>query len=153
MTLVFAEERFEDCQPSLARLLNQHWEEVALNHNEVSLDPDWPRYYALAAAGALHCITIRNSEGVLVGYHVAVKGGHMHYKSTIHLITDVYYVVPEYREGMVLLRLLRFVEKCARAMGVKKLFTATKLHLDMGAVFERAKYRETERLYAKILRD
>lgn len=153
MTIVFAVERFQDFQPSLAKLIDQHWCEVALNHNEVPLDPDWDRYNAMSDAGVLHCVTIRDEYGSLKGYHLGIKGGHLHYKSTLHLVTDVYYVVPEWRSGFVLLKLLRYVEKCARDMGVRKLFTATKLHLDMGAVFERAKYRETERLYAKILRD
>lgn len=152
MTIVFAVEVWKKAQPEVAKLIEAHWREVALNHKDVPLDPDWREYQRLADAGVLHTITAR-VNGFMVGYHLAMVTPHLHYASTRHLITDVYYISPPFRNGWTLLRLLKFVEKSARALNVKKLFTATKLHIDMGKVFERAGYTETERLYAKILRD
>ena len=36
-------------------------------------------------------------------------------------------------------------------IGVRKIFTATKLHMDQGPLFERLGYRPVERMYAKLL--
>lgn len=152
MTIVYAVEPWLTCQNEIKPLLRKHWLEVALNHDDVPLDPAWPKYTEMALANTLHVITMR-VNGTLIGYHIAIITPHLHYASTSHMITDVYFVDKPFRSGFVLLRLLRYVEKCARACGVKKLFSATKLHIDMGSVFKRAGYNEVERLYAKIIRD
>lgn len=131
-------------------LLPQHWEEIALDRAKVPLDVDWPRYDALAAAGALHCVTARE-DGRLIGYHVAIVSGHLHYASTLHGFTDVYFLLPEARAGRTGLRLFQEVERQMRALGVKKLFTGTKLHLDQSRLLEHLGYRRTEYLYTKLI--
>jgi N-acetylglutamate synthase-like GNAT family acetyltransferase len=75
----------------------------------------------------------------------------MHYLSTLHGITDVYWIAPAYRTGRTGLRMFQAVERELKKLGVRKLFTATKLHLDQGALFEFLGYKPTERLYAKLI--
>lgn len=128
----------------------EHWKEVALNHAEVPLDVAWDRYNALDDAGALHVLTARR-DGVLVGYHIAIVTAHLHYASTLHGITDVYWIAPAYRTGRTGLRMFQAVERELKKLGVRKLFTATKLHLDQGALFEYMGYKPVERLYAKLI--
>lgn len=147
---VFAVERWRDVRPEMLPLLQRHWREVALNHAAVPLDIDEERYADLDEAGALHILTARR-DGALIGYHVAIISGHLHYKSTLHGITDVYWIAPECRHGVTGMRMFQRVEAELKALGVRKLFTATKLHMDQGPLFERLGYHPVERLYAKII--
>lgn len=147
---VYSVERWAALKPEMLPLLVEHWKEIALNHAEVPLDIDHERYDALDEAGVLHIVTARE-DGVLIGYHVAIVSTHLHYKSTLHGITDVYYIAPAKRQGFTGIRLFQTVEKELKTLGVKKLFTGTKLHLDLGRMFERLGYKPVERLYAKII--
>lgn len=150
VTTVYAVERWRDLKREMQPLLVRHWHEVALNHAEVPLDIDFERYDALCDAGALHIVTVRRG-GLLIGYHVAIVGGHLHYKSTLHGITDVYWIAPECRHGVTAMRMFQAVERELKAVGVRKLFTATKLHMDQGPLFERLGYKPVERLYARLI--
>jgi hypothetical protein len=152
MNVVFRPENLRNVQPEMAPLLRAHWEEIALDHDAVPLDPDWPRYMALTDAGCLSMVTARvGPGGPLVGYHVAIIGGHLHYGSTRHGITDVYYLSPEHRKGFTGIRLFKAVDEEMKRLGVTKRITGTKVHLNMGPVLERLGYRLTEHVYTKIL--
>jgi len=148
----YAVERWKDIRAEMIPMLTRHWKEVALNHAAVPLDIDEAKYRQLDEAGALHIVTARQ-EKELIGYHVAIVSTHLHYASTLHGITDVYWIAPEKRHGWTALRMFQRVEKELEALGVKKLFTATKLHLDQGGLFEHLGYKPVERLYAKMIGD
>ena len=150
--ITFKVEKWRELYPELSLLLPKHWEEIAISHKEVPLDVDYDKYAELCDTGILHILTARD-DTKLIGYHVAMICGHIHYKSTLHGITDVYYVLPEYRGRMVGVRLFKEVELSMRERGVVKLYTGTKIHHDMGRLFERLGYHETERLYTKLLVD
>ena len=147
---VYAVERWRDLRAEMLPLLVRHWREVALNHADVPLDIDEARYRSLDESGALHILTARQT-GELIGYHVAIVATHLHYASTLHGITDVYWIAPEKRHGTTALRMFQRVELELKARGVEKLFTATKLHFDQGRLFEHLGYKAVERLYAKLI--
>lgn len=147
---VYAVEDWMDVKDEMVPLWERHWKEVALNHADVPLDVDHERYDAISSAGGLHVLTVRRG-GRLIGYHIAMVTGHLHYKSTLHGITDVYWIAPECRHGVTAVRLFQAVERELAKLGVRKLFTATKLHLDQGTLFEHLGYKPVERLYAKII--
>jgi len=147
---VYAVERWKALRLEMLPMLVQHWKEVALNHADVPLDIDHERYDALDESGALHIVTVR-SNGALIGYHVAIISGHLHYAKTLHGVTDVYWVHPAHRKGFTGIRLFKRVEEEMRGLGVKKLFTGTKVHLDMSKLFERLGYTRVEYLYAKLV--
>lgn len=147
---VYAVERWRDLRAEMLPLLVRHWREVALNHADVPLDIDEAGYKRLDDCGSLHIVTVRR-DGLLIGYHVAIVTPHLHYASTLHGITDVYWIAPECRHGVTAMRMFQCVERELKKLGVKKLFTATKLHLDQGPLFERLGYRPVERLYGKII--
>ena len=147
---VYAVESWGDFHREAMSLFIRHWREIAINQAEVPLDIDWERYAALDKVKALHVLTARRN-GLLIGYHIAFITGHMHYKSTLHGFTDVYYIAPECRHGVTGMRLFQAVERELKAIGVRKLFTATKLHLDQGSLFERLGYKPTERVYTKLI--
>ncbi|MET3133628.1 hypothetical protein AAKU55_003918 [Oxalobacteraceae bacterium GrIS 1.11] len=151
-TIRFQVEKWRDALPDMEPILVQHWHEIALGHDKVPLDIARERYQSLCDAGALHVVTARK-DGAMVGYHVAIVSGHLHYLSTPHAITDVYFILPAYRRGFTGIRLFRFVEAAMRTLGVKKLVTGTKLHLDMGAILRWLGYSATETVYTKYIGD
>lgn len=152
MSVSFAVESWRTAGPEMEPILVKHWHEIALGHDKVPLDIARDRYNELCDSGALHIVTAR-ADGQLVGYHVAIVAGHLHYASTLHAITDVYFVLPEYRQGFTGIRMFRFVEAAMRKRGVKKIITGTKLHLDIGPVLRRLGFGPTETVYTKYIGD
>lgn len=150
MSTVYAVERWRDIKVEMMPLLVRHWYEVALNHEDVPLDIDEGKYDEMDAKWMLQIVTVRRDR-VLIGYHVAIIMSHLHYKSTLHGITDVYFIAPEYRHGITAMRMFQVVETKLAACGVKKMVTGVKLHLDQGPLFERLGYRAVERQYSKII--
>ena len=59
--------------------------------------------------------------------------------------------VPEARAGRVVLNLLRFAEAGLAALGVRKVYYHVKRERDFGRLLERLAYRDSERMYAKVL--
>jgi L-amino acid N-acyltransferase YncA len=151
-TVTFHVESMRSIHQEMQPLLHDHWNEIALDHHEVPLDPDWHRYFELDDKGSLSVLAAR-SEGELVGYHIAVISPHLHYKGTLHGITDVYYLKPGFRQGFTGIKMFKAVNEEMKRRGVVKLITGTKLHHDMGRIFERLGYRETERVFTKIVGD
>lgn len=152
MTVHFQTEKWRDALPEMEPILVKHWREIALGHDKVPLDIARDRYQHLCDEGLLHVVTARDND-VLVGYHVAIVSGHLHYESTLHAITDVYFIVPKYRLGFTGIRMFRYIEAEMRKRGVKKLITATKLHLNIGKVLSWLGFAPTETVYTKYIGD
>lgn len=149
--IAYAVEKWRDVLPEMEPILYRHWLEIALGHDKVPLDIARDKYQALCDAGILHVVTVRQ-DGELVGYHVGMIQGHLHYRSTLHGITDVYYLSPAHRKGRTGIRMFQFVEAEMRKLGVKKLFTGCKLHTadgKSGKLFEYLGYNKTEELFTK----
>jgi len=136
----------------MSALWPTHWEEVATNRDKIKLNLDFDSYAQYARSGALH-IVIARDQGKIIGYHASIIRPHLHYLNSLSAFTDVYYIDKEYRKGYVGIKLFRFVEESLRARGVQKMFTGTKLSLDMGKLFEFLGWTETERLYTKYIGD
>jgi hypothetical protein len=123
-----------------------------MNRDKIKLEPNMEMYQALDDSGQLHVLTCRK-DGQVIGYHVSIVRPHLHYKSSLSAFTDMYFVKKEHRKGMVGVKIFIEAEKSLKARGVEKLFTGTKLSLDMGKIFERLGWVETERLYTKYIGD
>jgi len=60
----------------------------------------------------------RRAQGRRHGrYHVAIVSGHLHYLSTMHAITDVYFLLPAYRKGFAVIRLFQCIEAAMSELG------------------------------------
>ena len=148
--VTYAVEDWFAVKDEMAHLWPLHWAEVAMNRDQIALDPDFDTYAAFANAGMLHIVVARK-DGEVIGYHFSVVRPHLHYRQSLSAFTDIYFIAPAYRVGRVPLRLFEFVEKTLRDKGVQKMFTGTKLSLDAGPLFEKMGWAETERLYTKFL--
>lgn len=144
----YQEERLEDVREEIIPLLALHWEDVALNKEDIILDPNWPVYDFMDAHNALHITTARQ-QGVLVGYAVYLISSWLHYKDRLLADGDIFWLAPEYRKGMTGVRLLKTAEKYLVARGVEYIVNKVKLHKDVGRVFEHLGYMPIERVYAK----
>lgn len=153
--ITYQVERWRDFAADARDLFHQHWLEIALGHAQVPLDVASDRYQALCDQDVLHIVTVRDA-GKLVGYHVALITGHLHYASTLHGITDVYYLLPAYRKGRTGILLFKRVEQEMRARGVQKLITGVKNHTAggrSGLLFEHLGYNGTETIFTKLIGD
>lgn len=130
-----------------------HWSEVALDQEVIPLEMDLERYAALDQAGILHIVTARMGGQSLVGYWTGLVMPHLHYASTLHCLTDLYYILPAWRRGARALRLFGEAHRSLKARGVVKVISGTKLHqnLDMSRLFEFMDYRLAEKQYTKLL--
>ena len=130
-------------------LLIIHWDDVALNKDEVKLNPDWDLYMQLHANGSLHATTARTLAGELVGYCVYMVTRNLNYKDHVWAEGDVFFLHKDYRKGLSGVRLLKAAEAAMVSLGVTKIINKVKLHKDVGVLFERMGYTAVERVYVK----
>ena len=151
MCLSFQSENWPDLAEQIKPLLEKHWAEIALDKQEIPLDPDFDRYAKLHADGCLAFTTARNRDGKLIGYYATIIAPHPHYKSTLFGFLDVYFMLPEYRDWRSGLLLFSSMEADMQRRGVKKLISMTKLGRDVSPIFERLKWTFVEKTYTKTL--
>jgi len=152
MSVQFAIETIDQVLNDMTWLWDIHWQEIALDKAKVPLNPDVDTFRLLEDAGLLLIVTARDSEK-MVGYHVSIVRPHLHYKHSLSAYADMYFIHPDYRQGMTGVRLFKYLEEQLREKGVERVFQSTKLHKDVGKLFERLGYKETERLYVKWIGD
>lgn len=148
-SLSFCWEPFPAIAPELPPLFLRHWREVALNQDEIKLDPLWDTYARLAMAGVLRVLTAR-AEGVLVGYHFILVLPHLHYGGILAGETDMFWLDPAYRGGLAGYRLLRLARDDLKATGVKWHKVSVKRHKPLGPLMKRLGYTPIETVYSKV---
>lgn len=132
-------------------LFPQHWKELARFQDEIALKCDRERYAALEKAGALLLITARN-EGTLIGYFVGFLFPHLHYcGSGLWGMTDMYFVLPEFRKGTGLKLFVAF-ERELRARGVTQAVTSCKVHEDHTELLTKLGWTWTDKTFQKHLK-
>lgn len=148
--VTYLAEEWSDCIRELMPLWQQHWEEIAIHRDSIPLDVDLAAYRQIETAGQLAAVVARN-EGNVVGYYISFIRPHLHYRTTLHAFTDVYYVLPDFRKGFCGIRLIEATMAHWRARGVKKAFAATKFALNMTPVFEHLGWESTENTLTVLL--
>lgn len=143
-------ERWHDAEFEMAQLFDAHCAEVGADPGQFKLSPDYRSYRSFQDAGQLCVITARR-DGLLIGYHISILRRHLHYDS-LTAYTDVFYVRPDHRKGTIGVRLFQASEAAVRAMGAERIYTGTKLKLDIGPILERLGYNAIERLYTKVVK-
>jgi len=148
--ITYAVEEWADTWKEMEPLWPDHWKEVAMDQDVIPLNPDLEVWDELARKRMLHLVTVREDDK-LIGYYLAIIRPHLHYKQSLSAFTDLYYLSARHRRGLTGYKLFQYVESTLKARGVQKMFAGTKMHLDMGRLFERLGWRETERLYTKVI--
>lgn len=134
-------------------LLRRHWQEVALYHDRIPLEPDFDYYYAMERMGRVALITAR-SHGTLVGYMMQVVGPGVHYLKTLWSNNVVLWVDPAFR-GRIGLALLIKMEEHLRSRGVtlfeieSKIYKEDDVHL--GRILDHRGFRRVAVVHHKVL--
>jgi hypothetical protein len=147
----FQVERWNDVIAEMLEYEVAHWDELGLDHQDVPQDIDFARYRDVDNAGKLHVVTAR-LDGKVIGYHISLINSHLHYKSTLHATVDLYYLDPVHRKSKIGVEMFLFAEKSLTDLGVVKVITGTKIHLNHSQLFESLGYKGTELVFTKILR-
>ena len=145
-------ESFAAIIPELVPFAPIHWAELAVHQRDVPLNMDWDRFVSMENEGRLHTLTVRH-DGQLVGYHISIVSGHLHYKDTPHALVDLYYLAKDHRKHGVGANLFKHVHNSLRQLGVVKIITGTKLHQDHGRLLEHLGYTQTDATYSRLLKE
>lgn len=131
-------------------LLERHWQEVALCDAFGPVDIAEDAYRRVEEGGMLRVYTARRN-GALVGYAAYFVLPNLHYRSKLAAESDVFFLLPEERRGLVGLRLLQFADKALAAEGVAVIVNKVKMSHDCGKLFERMGYKQHEKLYLRVV--
>lgn len=148
--MTFAVESLTENLESLKPMFPLHWQELALNKDQVPLDPQYDIYLARDARGEVMFIAGREA-GEIMAYFVGFVAPGLHYKTCLTLTMDIFWVKPEYRGKSAGIRLFKTVEAEAKRRGVQRMFMGSKLHKDAGWLFEKLDYKPVETYYSKFL--
>lgn len=132
-------------------LLQQHWEEIALNKDIIKLNPDWKAYGELDRVNALRVFTARK-DGKLVGYFVVIVSKALHYADHLFANNDIIFLTKPARKGLTGVKLIKFAIDSLKAEGITKLHINTKAHQPFDPILERLGFEEIERVYSLVLR-
>jgi len=135
--------------PDLKILLPAHYEELCVT-KDFPLAPDYDAYERLAEAGQIVCIVCMDGDE-LIGYIIFIVQPHLHYKTCLTAFEDIYYLKPEYRKGRTGIRMFKYAEEVLKSVGVNRIIMHTKVHLDNSRLFEYLGYKNSDKLFTKIL--
>ena len=146
----YKEETYSQVIDEIKPLLEDHWEEIALNKEVIKLNPNYEMYEKLCNAGVMKIITARN-DGKLIGYCICIIAYNLHYKDSLTATNDIFFISKDYRKGSTGVKLFIKNEEILKSYGVQRLIMNTKVHQDVGAIFERLGYKQTERVFGKLI--
>lgn len=146
--IVFAEPNFTD-------LIRAHWDELGITKAHCPLDPDLPRFVQLEEMGIFRVWAARDGK-TLAGYLAWFVQPHLHYRSTLHAVEDLFLLSAPYRKGLTGYRMFTTAIDALREMGVKRCIVHSKVHFEaerggLERFFRRLGFEHTDNLYIKIL--
>lgn len=131
MSLTATVESFTERLPELKVLFPAHWEKLALDKDQIPLDPQYEVYAQYEARGELLFIALRDG-GRMVGYWSAHVAPGLHYQSCLTAMMDMWNVLPEYENGVAAMILMKAVEREYRRRGVNRSIVSEKIHRPCG---------------------
>lgn len=163
MKLTFKVENWFECVEEMRPLWDIHWQEVALNQENIKLNVWESAFENAAKLGQLHVVVAR-FDGEIVGYHVSLIRPHLHYQGSLTAYTDAFYLHPDHRKGFNGLNLFKAVEKTLKDRGVERIIAMTKVKFDSSKkintkkstpdksiMFERLGFTFAEKIYTKFI--
>ena len=137
-------EKLADVKDECGDLIAAHWREIAV-WQDIPLDPEWVTYETLEKAGMLVIYTVRTDNNKLVGYAVFIMRKHLHYRGHSWALNDIVFVHPDYRDGRIGRKLVRFWEQDLKARGIHVVHVNVKIgHPALDLVLRFEKYTTVE---------
>jgi hypothetical protein len=152
-------ERLHDTMEELKAHFGEHHQELALHQDQVALDPDYPKYFALEDLGKILCVVLRE-RGRVLAYFVGMVDTALHSKTCLTLQQDIFWLHPDYRDEesltqleahMLALQLFEAVREEAMRRGVQRWYAGSKWHKDASRVFEELKMQPADIYYTQWL--
>ncbi len=152
--IIVQKENYSQLSKDWESIIPVHYEELALDRDKVPLMVDHDKYFSLEENNALFIVTIRDN-GKLIGYYVGFISSEMHYASTFSCMTDIFYVLPEYRKQGAGKILFSHVEKELKEIGIDRWFVSIKNHSKAGAeaMMNKLEFTPIETTYSKWIGD
>jgi GNAT superfamily N-acetyltransferase len=147
--ITYQAEAYSDCIEDMKKHYEEHYNELSVTKS-FPLEMDYDTYFLLEKAGKLKVVTCRKDE-ILIGYIIFIINGHLHYKSCVTAVEDIYYVAKQERKGRVGIKLFQYAEQYLKSIGVQRIMYSTKVHLDNSKLFEYLGYTFIEKLYNKMI--
>lgn len=142
-------------EPNLQELLREHWEDLAIHKDQMILDPDWDRYFAIEGAGFYRVWAARDGA-TLAGYVGWFLQPHIHYKSTRLAMEDLYLLSTPYRKGLAGVRMFKTALDALKELGVERVIVHSKVHYQaerggLGPLFKRLGFVHMDELWSRML--
>jgi len=147
----FAIENLAKVRHEIEPLLEQHWQEIALNKDIIKMNPDWEAYARLDAVNSLRIYTARKDDQ-LMGYFVVLVSKSLHYRDHLFANNDVIFLSKSARKGLTGVKLIKYAIESLAAEGITKLHINTKAYRPFDVILERLKFEAIERVYSLVLR-
>lgn len=132
-------------------LWEAHWRERERHHDKIALAPDFPKWFALAQAGAVRGYTARTASGELAGYLLFWVCPNISYRDHVFAVCELIYLAPQHRRGHNAARLLRCALDDLIAAGVSKVMIEVPDDHDFSALLSRQGFAPRGRLYERVL--
>ena len=148
--VLFQEEKLSEIIEEIKPLLYEHWQEIGIfDRDKHPLDPDWDLYFKAECAGIHFCLTARQ-DGKLIGYYSSfLLPKHFHYRSIYASDCDLFFLVPEYRTGLIGLNMLREAENVLKRKGVNMITHTVKVSFPLEPIMKRLGFKAMDIKYFK----
>jgi len=148
--VTFQKEDFKQVFSEATELLRKHYAEVAERQDVIALDPDEARYQKLFDMDMLEIHTARE-DGKLIGYSAWFVVMNMHYKTSLTASSDVIYIDPAHRKGMVGARFIKWTLQEIKKRKPQRILFHVKPTVDFGPILERLGAKYFEKIYSLVL--
>jgi L-amino acid N-acyltransferase YncA len=144
--LTYAVESLSQVIHEAQRLWRQHWLETEGYRDIQGYNPDFSQFLRLDEVGWFRQYTARDEKGELVGHlgFIVHKSRHTSLPSAVE---DYFYLVPEARQGMNALKLLRFAVADLKQQGVCEIGMSSKLSNDIKPLLKRAGFKHVTEFF------
>lgn len=150
--LTFGVERIADIQAEIHPLHQAHWEETEKHRNGRQMLPDYEAFKADEQAGRLIQFTARDANGALVG-NIRMYLYTSRHDQTLECKEDTFFILPAHRQGFTAIRFWQYMESCVRKLGVRDIYTDSKVVNQVGRLNEYLGYSHIGNLFHKHLGD
>ena len=139
-------------------LAKRHYAEGGTASGEAPLDPDWDRLFEYERGGFLKVWTVRHA-GVMVGFALSVVTHDLFRASTRYGYIQLFWLAPEWRDGLRGVRFLRAMVEAVEGLGVSVVRVPLNDLFEPGAdgrtrvavLFERQGFRAVETVMEKVI--
>lgn len=135
---------------SSSDILEEHWNELVKRKHLLKVNPHNEVYKCLEDNGQLFTL-IAECDNKMVGYSVNTLTPHLHYMDVMVCANDLLFVLKEYRNSPLGIKLIKETEKLARERGAQVMTWHAKPNTPLDKILPRLSNNLHEHIYTKEL--